>query len=102
MKEIEMDIECLRGKIDELDTQILELLSKRSGFCIQIGEIKILKEIAIHSPEREKEITQRIQKQNRGPLSNEGVQRIFERIIDESRSLEKDIAKEKSKSKKEG
>ncbi len=89
-----MDIEDWREKIDEVDTQILELINKRSGFSIKIGEIKTHKGIAIHSPEREKIIIKRMQHENPGPLSDDGVLRIFERIIDESRKLEKDIAKD--------
>jgi len=89
-----MDIEDWREKINDVDTQILELINKRSEFSIKIGEIKIHKRIPIHSPEREKIIMKRIQKANPGPLSDDGVLRIFERIIDESRKLEKDIAKD--------
>ncbi len=89
-----MDIEDWREKIDEVDTQILELINKRSEFSIQIGEIKTDKGIPIHSPEREKIIMKRMQQENPGPLSDDRVLRIFERIIDESRNLEKDIAKD--------
>ncbi len=97
-----MDIEDWREKIDEVDTQILELINKRSEFSIKIGEIKTDKGIPIHSPEREKIIMKRMQKANPGPLSVDGVLRIFERIIDESRKLEKDIAKDQISNKKEG
>ncbi len=97
-----MDIEDWREKIDEVDTKILELINKRSEFSIRIGEIKIGKAIPIHSPEREKTIMKRMQKANPGPLKDDGVIRIFERIIDESRKLEKDIAKDQISNKKEG
>ena len=97
-----MDIEDWREKIDEVDTQILELINKRSEFSIKIGEIKIDKRMPIHSPEREKTIMKRMQKANPGPLSDDGVLRIFERIIDESRKSEKDIAKDPITNKKEG
>ena len=97
-----MDIEDWREKINDVDTQILELINKRSEFSIKIGEIKIHKRIPIHSPEREKIIMKRMQKANPGPLSDDGVLRIFERIIDESRKLEKDIAKDQISNKKEG
>ena len=89
-----MDIEDWREKIDEVDTQILELINKRSEFSITIGEIKTDRGIPIHSPEREKTIVKRMQKANPGPLRDDGILRIFERIIDESRKLEKDIAKD--------
>jgi len=97
-----MDIEDWREKIDKVDTQILELINKRSEFSIKIGKIKVHNGLPIHSPEREKTIMKRMQKINSGPLSDDGVLRIFERIIDESRKLEKDIAKNKIPNKEEG
>lgn len=97
-----MDINDWREKIDEVDTHILKLLNERSKFCVKIGEIKIRKGIPIHSPEREKIIMDRIQTVNAGPLGDDGVRRIFERVIDESRKLEKDIAKDQILNKKEG
>jgi len=97
-----MDIEDLREKIDEVDTQILELLNKRSEFSIKIGEIKTDKGMPIHSPEREKIIMKKMRQENPGPLNDDGVLRIFERIIDESRKLEKDIVKDQISNKKEG
>jgi chorismate mutase len=89
-----MDIEDWRRKIDEIDLEILCLLNKRAELTMEIGKIKKAKQIPIHSPEREKLIIQRLVNANPGPLSGEGIRRVFERIIDESRKLEKDILKE--------
>lgn len=97
-----MDIVDWRDKIDEIDSRILELLNRRADFCNKIGEIKAQRGIPIHSPDREKLIIERTQEENGGPLSNEGVRRIFERIIDESRKLEKDVAKAAQITQKEG
>ncbi|MFQ5706776.1 MAG: chorismate mutase [bacterium] len=84
-----MDIEDWRRKIDQVDLEILKLLNKRTQYTIEIGKIKKQKNIPIHSPEREKFIMQRIARENRGPLSDQGAIRVFERIIDESRKQEK-------------
>lgn len=97
-----MDIEDWRQKIDEIDEELLKLLRKRSEYCTEIGKIKTQKGLPIHSPEREKNIMEKLIKANAGPLSNEGVHRIFERIIDESRKLEKDLSEEQHSNKKEG
>lgn len=88
-----MDIEDWRGKIDEIDQQILELLNERARCSIEIGNLKQERHLPIHSPDREKAIVCRLVDQNGGPLSGEGVRRVFERIIDESRRLEKDELK---------
>ena len=50
--------------------------------------------VAVYSPEREREVIAHVAGENRGPLSAEALRRLYERIIDESRSLERQ-AKEK-------
>jgi chorismate mutase len=44
----------------------------------------------VYSPAREREVLARVEQQNRGPLSAEGLRRLYERIIDESRRLERE------------
>lgn len=92
-----MDIEDWRRQIDAVDSEILKLLNKRAKYSIEIGKIKKQLQLPIHSPEREKSILDRLVKENQGPMSHEGVRRVFERIIDESRKLEKDILLNKRK-----
>lgn len=89
-----MDIEDWRQKIDAVDSKILQLLNQRAQYSIEIGKIKNHQDLPVYSPEREDEIMQRMVEQNSGPLDNEGVRRVFERIIDESRKVEKDFTKE--------
>ncbi|MFQ5638178.1 MAG: chorismate mutase [bacterium] len=85
-----MDIEDWRSKIDAIDDQILLLLNTRAGCCIAIGQLKETREMPVYSPIREKRIIERMVTNNSGPFSADGVRRVFERIIDESRKLEKD------------
>lgn len=85
-----MDIEDWRRRIDEIDMELLHLLNKRAEYSIAIGDIKHEEKLPIYSPERERWILERVLEQNPGPLTRDGVRRIFERIIDESRKLEKD------------
>lgn len=93
-----MDISDWRKKIDRVDAEILELLNKRARFSLQIGELKKAKNLPVYCPERETEILARMAQANPGPLTTEGVRRVFERIIDESRKLEKDeVLKTKQK-----
>ena len=85
-----MDIENWRRKIDEIDLEVLKLLNKRAQYSIYIGDIKVEKNLPVYSPERESWIIKRMTEENKGPLTADGVRRIFERIIDESRKVEKD------------
>jgi len=86
-----MDIEAWRRRIDEIDQQLLQLLNERARCTMEIGRIKKRKKLAIYDPERERAIFERLETQNHGPLSQQAVRRLFERIIDESRHLEKDV-----------
>ncbi len=78
-----------RVRIDDLDLQLMSLLNQRAICAIEIGRIKRRLGLAIYDPEREKEIVEAMLEQNRGPLDPTGVRRLFERIIDESRRIER-------------
>ena len=84
-----MSIDDWRKKIDELDAQLVELLNARSRCAAEIGKLKQKDGQPIYSPEREREILERVQQLNRGPLGNDALKRLFERILDEARVVEK-------------
>lgn len=90
-----MDVGDWRKKIDELDAKLVELLNDRSRCAAEIGKLKRKDGEPIFSPRREREILDRVQKLNRGPLGNEAVRRLFERILDEARVVEKESYEEK-------
>lgn len=84
-----MDIDDWRIEIDRIDEQLIELLNKRSVCAIEIGRIKRQVGLPIYSPSREKEVIQHVTGHNGGPLDEDAVRRLFERIIDESRRIER-------------
>ena len=84
-----MSIEDWRKRIDEIDGKLLELLNERTRCVIEVGKIKKAQNVRIYDPEREREILRRMKDQNRGPLDAEGLQRLFERVIDECRRIER-------------
>jgi len=84
-----MSIEDWRKRIDEIDGKLLELLNERTRCVIEVGRIKKAQNLRIYDPEREREILRRMKEQNRGPLDEEGLQRLFERVIDECRRIER-------------
>jgi chorismate mutase-like protein len=84
-----MSIEDWRRKIDEIDTQLVQLLNERSKCAIQIGKLKHDLNLRVYDPDREREILRRIKEVNPGPLDDEGLQRLFERVIDECRRVER-------------
>lgn len=92
-----MEIADWRKKIDDLDETLLDLLNKRAQYSLEIGKIKKAARMAIYDPTREQEIFMRLEQLNGGPLSQQAVRRLFERIIDESRHIEKEMVKIKAK-----
>jgi chorismate mutase-like protein len=84
-----MSIEDWRRKIDEIDRKLVKLFNERSQCAIEIGKIKHAENLRVYDPDREREILRRIKEANRGPLDNEGMQRLFERVIDECRRVER-------------
>ena len=80
--------EC-RALIDALDLRILAILNERTRIVQEIGEIKQSFTMPIYEPKREEQVFQNITSHNEGPLSNDAVKRVFERIIDEMRTVQK-------------
>jgi chorismate mutase len=83
------DIDVWRDRIDAVDDRLLVLLNQRAKCSIEIGWIKRAHDLEIYVPAREVQILRRMSRANRGPLSEESVRRLFERIIDESRATER-------------
>ena len=87
-----MRIDDLRQRIDEIDERLVELLNARAGCALEIGRLKEELGLAIYQPDRERQVLAHVRQVNPGPLDDEAIARLFERIIDEARRLER-IAK---------
>lgn len=84
-----MDIDSIRLKINQLDSELLRIFNERAALALEIGHIKMQLDLPIYDPKREKLIFDRIKQANPGPLDDDAIVRLFERVIDESRSLER-------------
>jgi len=82
-------IDDYRKEINHLDNELLRIFNERASLALKIGEIKKVHGIPVYDPEREKRIFETISKANPGPLENDAIIRLFERVIDESRRLER-------------
>ena len=89
------EMKSLRRKIDLLDKLIVRLLNRRARYADEIGEIKERLGLDVYSPDREKQVFENVSNANHGPLTDEAVKRVYERIIDESRRLERESAQER-------
>ncbi len=77
-----------RARIDEIDRQLLALLSDRARIALAVAEIKRKAGLPIRSVKREAEVLAGLAARNAGPLPEQSVRRIWERIFEEMRSLE--------------
>ena len=80
---------AFRQRIDDVDRRILRLLNERTGIVEEIGVVKRQANLPIYEPKREDEVFQNVTSNNAGPLPADAVRRIFERIIDEMRVVQR-------------
>jgi chorismate mutase len=85
-----MDIADWRKRIDEVDSKLVELLSERARAAQEIGRLKRDTSLPIYEPDRERIVFENVQSANRGPLPSRDIVRIFERIIDVMRNIQKE------------
>ncbi len=83
-----MTLEELRKGIDQIDDELLKLLNKRMQFVQEVGRLKQNDGSSIYRPEREREILERLNRQNDGALTPEAIEAIFMEIFAVSRNLE--------------
>jgi chorismate mutase len=91
------EIEALRLRIDELDAQLVALLSERARCALAIGHVKRALGMEIYQPSREADVLAHVTRINPGPLDDDAIRRLFERVIDEARRLERLAARVQSK-----
>lgn len=78
-----------RERIDEIDLQLVKLFNERTQCAIEIGHIKKRLGLEIYSPSREAQVIANVSNANTGPLDAEAIRRLFERVIDEARRIER-------------
>jgi chorismate mutase len=84
-----MNIAALRQRIDLLDDVLLRIFNERARLALEIGHLKKGLDLPVFDPSREKRIFARMKQDNPGPLDDDAIIRLFERVIDESRRLER-------------
>jgi len=83
-------LDDLRNDIDRVDEVLVRLLNERARVACEIGQIKKAQGIEVYQPEREKQVLEHVRSiASEGPLGAEAIARLFERIIDEARRLER-------------
>ena len=88
-EEARAKLEEYRLLIDDVDLRIVALLNERTAVVENIGRVKREAHLPIYEPKREDQVFANITSANQGPLTNHSVRGIFERIIDEMRSIQR-------------
>jgi len=86
---VKADLDDLRKRIDLLDESLVKLLNARAACALEIGRLKREMKLPIYQPARETEVLRNVERANLGPLDHAAIKRLFERIIDEARHLER-------------
>jgi chorismate mutase-like protein len=88
-EEARAQLDEYRVLIDDVDRRLVALLNERTQVVENIGRVKREAQLPIYEPKREDQVFANITGANHGPLTPEAVRRIFERIIDEMRGIQR-------------
>ena len=85
-------LDDLRDDIDRVDEVLVRLLNERARVACEIGRLKKAKGMEVYQPERERQVLEHVRNVAvEGPLGPDAIARLFERIIDEARRLERRV-----------
>ncbi len=86
-----MNLDDIRKHIDEIDGQLLDLLSDRADLVHQVGEVKKRDGLQIYAPEREEALLRRLIERNKGRLPEKSIRAIYREIMSAALALEDDL-----------
>ena len=78
-------IRQLREKVSDIDRGLIEAINARLRLVAQLKSYKDSRGFAFVDPEREQWMFQDVTRANRGPLSQEGLESIYQAILDLSK-----------------
>lgn len=88
----ELSVEALRAEIDQIDEVIVRLLDSRARCAYAIGRVKHAEGKPVYEPAREASVLAHVRAVNEGldgPLDDDAIVRLFERVIDEARRIQR-------------
>jgi chorismate mutase len=100
----DVSLEALRDEIDKIDEVIVRLLDSRARVAYAIGRIKHEMGKPIYEPAREASVIAHVRAVNEslgGPLDGDAVARLYERVIDEARRIQRLEAERDAKDKRD-
>ncbi len=84
------ELDKLRDQLDDVNLQLLELINHRAGIVQEIGQLKQKQSVNRFDPVRERDMLNKIAKNNNGPFVDSTIQHIFKEIFKAGVELQKD------------
>lgn len=81
----------IRAEIDSIDARLIEILSRRAELAQEVGRVKGKDQKPFFTPERERQIYEKLESANPGPLQSRQLVSIFREIISAARAAEKPL-----------
>lgn len=88
----DLSLDALRDEIDRLDEVIVRLLDRRARCAYAVGRIKHEQGRPIYEPGREAAVMAHVKQVNAslgGPLTDDAIERLYERVMDEARRIQR-------------
>jgi chorismate mutase len=88
----ELSVDALRAEIDQIDEVIVRLLDRRARCAYAIGRTKYQERRPIYEPAREAAVLEHVRAVNAaldGPLDGDAIGRLYERVMDEARRIQR-------------
>lgn len=79
----------LRRRIDDIDAELVRLISERGRVAREVGRVKTAQGTPVYSPDREKQVLERLAALNQGPFSEQTLRAVYREIMSGSFTLER-------------
>jgi chorismate mutase/prephenate dehydratase len=87
-----MDLNELRGEINAIDEEILNLFLRRMDITSQVADYKKAHDLPIYQPQREREILETIE-QKAGPVLGRYARDLFAKLMELSKDYQREVLK---------
>ena len=84
------DLSDWRDEIDRLDREVVDLLNRRAQCVLGLAPLKRERDMPVREPRRERVVIGNVVASNRGPLPDRSIERIYETVIREMRSVQRE------------
>jgi 3-deoxy-7-phosphoheptulonate synthase / chorismate mutase len=85
-----VELDQLRGRVDELNLELLKLINERAQLVQEIGRVKEAQGVYRYDPVRERDMLDLIKQHNDGPFDKSTIEHIFKEIFKAGLDLQKD------------